>query len=345
MAGSQDQLAGAWLVARLQQPFDTELISFRPWGDPAPLCQASAVRKSPREIVREISGNRLAPSDIRVWLLRTQPSLELWKEDRFQAFGGLAKAYLLRSLASEISDPTTAVFFGPPRRTVPIDHDLASAGWHLGAFASLQAAAKWVYEEPRTTEQRHALLGSELTRSIAPGSDGAAAFQASGNDILQGARLAFALGQSDLTKEALKTQSDLRKSVADDTTKATEGARSVATGLATAIGTAIALFVARGSSATSSTVVAAIACAVSVYLFVVGVSSLRHLAIQEGLRLEWRKRFYRFLPDDDYRHMVARPIEQAELIYRVIAWLCIYASMGLIAFSADILLQGYLVRP
>lgn len=327
-----------WWVARLARPFCTGLIAFRPWGEIDSAFLAEDARKSPREVVRDVSGMNFVPEDIRLWLLRKLPTADLWTEQRFVTFVATAAPALVRSLASEVSAASNVCFTGPPRRNLAMNDQKMVSTLGLSGFLSLLSAARWVYEEPRSTDQRHALFSAELARSASPNNDVAKTLAGSGQDILQGARFAYQLGMSDLGKDALKAQSDLRKAVADDTSKSADAARSAATGLATAIATGIGLFVARSSTGTSSGVLATIAAAVAAYLLVVGISSLRHLTIQRRLRREWRKRFYRFIPDEDYRKMVTEPVEQAEQVYGVIAWLCIYAAMTLAAFGVHLLL-------
>src|SRR3546814_7567291 len=67
------------------------------------------------------------------------------------------------------------------------------------------------------------------------------AFWAAGRDVLEGSRLAFQLSQSNLSREAIKAQGDLRRAIADDMSKAAEGTRSLSGAVAVAIATAITL--------------------------------------------------------------------------------------------------------
>ena len=331
---------GAWWVARLQTRFDTETLCLVPWGEVVGDVASRECLKSPREFVREIADKRLVPDDIRPWLMaHPDRSLDLWPDVRFQVFAQCAAIALFRAIASEVVSAHDVAFIGPPRRTLPLTEK--SVVQRLGdqGFAALQHIARWVYEDIPSTEQRHALLAAEIVRSTSAQDDVAAALRTSGTDMLQGARLAYQLGLADLSKEAIKAQADLRKAVADDTAKSADGARSTAAGLATAIATGIGLFVARGINGASDGLLAAVAVAVAVYLFVVGASSLRHLEIQRRLRQVWRHRFYRFIPDDDYRKMVIEPVQQAEQVFRLIAWLCLYASEILLAVACKLFIE------
>src|SRR3546814_10231750 len=85
----------------------------------------------------------------------------------------------------------------------------------------------WVYEDIASTEQRHALFAAEFARSVSREEPIGKAFWAAGRDVLEGSRLAFQLSQSNLSREAIKAQGDLRRAIADDMSKAAEGKRSL----------------------------------------------------------------------------------------------------------------------
>lgn len=324
---------GIWWVAGLGIPFATDLVCFVPWGGSGYLPPAQAARKSPRDLVREAAQERLVPADIRLWLLHMPIEARLWIEGRFQVVAELAAPALVRCLASEVSGMSNVSFSASPRRNLILKGD-SSQTLGLSGLSALVDAARWVYEDESSTHQRHALYAAEVGRSVEANADVAAALTASGPDILQGAQFAYELAMADLGKEALRAQADLRKAVADDTARAAEGARSIATSLATAFATAIGLFVARSSSSAKPEILVAIAVLVAVYLLTVSISSFRYLSIQKSLRHEWRTRFYRFVPDLDYRKMVTEPVERAEQVYRYIAGLCFIAALGLGLFVA-----------
>src|SRR3546814_5376266 len=108
----------------------------------------------------------------------------------------------------------------------------------LEGYRNLQAAVSWVYEDIASTEQRHALFAAEFARSVSREEPIGKAFWAAGRDVLEGSRLAFQLSQSNLSREAIKAQGDLRRAIADDMSKEAEGrsspSGSVAVGIATA---------------------------------------------------------------------------------------------------------------
>src|SRR3546814_7048759 len=104
----------------------------------------------------------------------------------------------------------------------------------LEGYRNLQSAVAWVDEDSASTEQRHALFAAEFARSVSREEPIGKAFWAAGRDVLEGSRLAFQLSQSNLSREAIKAQGDLRRAIADDMSKAAEGTRTLSGAVAVA---------------------------------------------------------------------------------------------------------------
>lgn len=319
---------GVWQVACIRTPFVSGTASFNPWGQ-ADVFAPSSETKSPLELVREASEIRSVPTDARKWLLRGSISEGVWRDRGFQVFAQASFRPLVCSLASEVLGQTSVIFAGPPRLNMAIDDAELAQGLQLSGYRRLQAAVAWVYEDRSTAEQRHALFAAEFARSITRSEQLGAAIRSAGHDILEGARLAFQLSQSDLSREAIKAQGDLRKAIADDTSKAAESARTLAGAIAVAIATGITLVAARSTSTTEPWVLSLVAGVVAVYLLVVAGTGWSHLALQSQLRGQWRARFYRFVPADDYKAMVTDPARAAELPYHLIGAVSVIVSLVL----------------
>jgi len=325
---------GVWQVASVKTAFVTGIASFNPWGQ-ADVFAPSSETKSPWDLVRESSELRIVPGDIRKWLLRSAVSDALWKDRGFQVFMQASFQPLISSLASEVLGQTTMIFMGPPRLSMVLHDDDLVPNLQLLGYRRLQTAAAWVYEDRVTAEQRHALFAAEFARSVTRSETLGNAMRLAGHDILEGARLAFQLSQSDLSREAIKAQGDLRKAIADDTAKAAESARTLAGATAVAIATGVTLVAARSTTAAEPWVLSLVAGIVAIYLFVVAGSGWAHLALQSQLRDQWRRRFYRFVPADDYEAMVTAPARAAALPYHIIGCVSLIVSvaLGWLAFT------------
>lgn len=331
---SENGEGGVWQIAGLEVPFATGLASFNPWGSGDVFAPATAT-KSPLDVVREASGAQLVPADIRKWLMRGDVTEALWQDTAFRAYVAASAPALVRSLATEVVGHRAVVFSGPPRLNIALSEELLAQQLDFQGYRSLRASVAWVYEDAASTEQRHALFAAEFSRLVTRDEQIGTAFQAAGSDILEGARLAFQLSQSDLSREAIKAQGDLRKAIADDMAKAAEGTRSLSGAVAVAIATGITLLAARSTGATEPWVVSLVAAIVAGYLVVVAFNGWAYLKLQKQLRDQWRRRFYRFVPADDYEAMVTTPARSAELPYHFVAViaLIVAAVLGWMAIA------------
>ncbi|CAB4325008.1 hypothetical protein [Brucella sp. 191011898] len=324
---------GVWQIAFAEQPFSSGTISFQPWGR-SDIFSPSAGTKSPLELVREGQQMRLAPPDIRTWLLRDTATDRLENDECFKIFARYSAPALLRSLATELLTADSAIFSGPPRLNVAFKETTLSAELGLKGYQNLKLAAAWVYEDPITAEQRHALYASEVARSITRNETIASGLAEAGTNILESARLAFQLSQSELSREAIKAQADLRKSIADDTAKTAESTRSLAGALAVAIATGITLTGARATGSVDPRVLSLVAVSVSCYLVAVAASGWSFLRLQRHIRKQWRERFYRFIPSDDYKSMITDPAATADRSYHIVAGvgIIVACALALLAF-------------
>ncbi len=324
------ETAGVWQLAFSAVPFSSGLASFNPWGH-GDLFSPARETKSPLDLVREGSENRLVPSDVRKWLVRGEVDDDLWQDPAFEIFADVSAPALMRALASEALGPAI-VFNGPPRLNLALPDNLTQQLGLVG-YLALQKAAAWVYEDPASAEQRHALFASEAARSITRAEKLGEAIASAGPDILEGARLSFQLSQSEISREAIKAQGDLRRSIADDTAKAAEGTRTLAGAIAVAIATGVGLVAARSTTAAEPWVLSLVAAIVGVYLAAVATSGWMHLSLQGKLRAQWRRRFYRFIPADDYQAMVTEPANDAERPYHVMGTIALVVAAALLWLS------------
>ncbi len=304
------ELPVVW-VAGLDRDLLTATTAYRPWDSPDPF-EPNAAPPDPSRVVRLLTGR--PAEQLGRWLARDPDAdvsgrvLSPW---RAQAAGVLAAA-----LAQEVEPDGSLLFRGPPPTRF---RNSGGAKVEVGSLAALQRAAGWVYENPRELENRHGLLAAEIARTALR--DGDVSDLAAVADVaLEGARIAYGFGVSQQSRDALKTLTDLRRAVADETAKVADATRSLATAvLASAVGN-VALVVARITIAKDARFVApaafAIGVALAVYVALVIGNGAHFLAIQRDLRRDWRDRLYRFLGRDEYRRMVDDPVGRAEKAFR-----------------------------
>lgn len=320
---------GVRQLASAKLGFATFLVSFNPWGRGDVFAPAAPI-KSPLELVRESAEARVVPADIRKWLLRSPVTDLLWLDPAFQTFARAASGPLIRSLASEVIGREAVVFTGPPRLNLPVNDTNLTDDLQQAGFTQVQSAVAWIYEDPVSAEQRHGLFAAEFARSVTRNESIGDAFRKAGKDILEGARLTYQLSQSELSREAIKAQGDLRRAIADDMAKAAEGTRTLATAIAVAIATGIGLIAARSTAKGNPGVLSWVTGIVAVYLIAVTFSGWQYLRVQKSLRQQWRRRFYRFIPSEDYTAMVTTPAAQAERPYHFMGVVALAIAAALI---------------
>lgn len=300
-----------WAQA-LPRPIETSTMLYAPWGMDAEF-QPTEEPADPARVVRFL-GPRAPAGNIGRWLLRdpdtdlSGPTLTVWRE--------MACGALTESLSQEVERDGRLLFRGPPPTRFL---DEGARRVEVGALAGLQRAAAWVYENSRELENRHGLLAAEVARSALRNGD-LSDLAGVMDGALEGARIAYGFGVSQQSRDALKTLSDLRKAVSDETGKLSDTTRSLAAAvLTTAVGN-VGLIVARLTVAKDAKFVgggaAAVGIALAVYVALVVASGWHFLTIQRDLRAEWRERLYRFLGEDEYTRMVTRPVERAEKGFR-----------------------------
>ena len=137
---------------------------------------------------------------------------------------------------------------------------------------------------------------------------------------LEGAKIAYGFGVLQQSRDALKTLSDLRKAVSDETAKLADSTRSVAAAVMTSAIGNIGLVIARITVAKDFKFVglAAVVIGIALAIYVIAVisSGTHFLAIQRDLRNDWRDRLYKFLSNDEYKKMVENPVARAERAFR-----------------------------
>ncbi|CAI06383.1 hypothetical protein ebA514 [Aromatoleum aromaticum EbN1] len=310
-----------WQVARLTQRIVTHARVLQSWGEVEPY-QPSANTKSPRSLVREFGAERLAPEDVRPWLLREEVSSS-FEDPASKVWMRASSLALLNSLADEI-DPIDKKlkFKGPPKLSISVPAERASLADDIGVdhFNNLQRAASWVFENEREAELRHGLLANDIARSAGGNGDDFQCFISNISSSLDGAKVAYQVSLSDLGRDTLKMLADLRKAVTEETAKVTDATRQLVTAVAGALAISLGLIAARVSTAASYELIVAVMAVVAAYVGVVIYSGYGFIQLQRQLRRDWQPRLYRFLPRSEYESMVSKPANRAERTFFKVAW-------------------------
>lgn len=311
--------ASRWYIARLTDPLALGTRIIQPWGGIQEPCFLPAT-KSPRALVKEFGNIRRVPEDVRNWL--TSPlAFNQFSKPATQVWVCAAAVNLISCLPDEIDAESGALKFrGPPRLTLA-NFDLANDVLDHVTFNTLLKAVQWVFEHEREAEMRHILLAAELARSGMSTESTTVFLGQYLSHALESAQIAYQMALAETGRDTLKVLSDLRKAVTEETAKLSDISRQLTGSVAVAIATGIGLIAARIAANASAILVALVMIVVALYIVIVISSGVQFMRLQRQLRNDWQHRLYRFLPDAEYKRMVAIPTTKAECSFVWTAWL------------------------
>ncbi|MFD0725641.1 hypothetical protein [Lysobacter brunescens] len=319
---------GLVLVACAASSFVTESFAVSSWDAGVEGYVANG-RKSPARIVRTDGGANAVPVDVRPYLL-TENSLEKvqWDDAVFSVWAEVALRVLPCCLASDVISAANEIeFLGKPRVRIKRDAKINSSGLTKASFAGLQMAVKWVYDVEREAELRHSLLVQELSRLIDPDEGLTSVIEKRLSMALDGAKIAYEFGLQEMSKDALKGLSDLRKVVVEETHKSLDNSRQLLLSLAGAAFYALGLIAARMVSKVEPWLISVMAVVGLLYVLSIIFINSRALEQQRAMRSQWRAKLYRFLTAEEYGQLVDGPINRTEFMFRVMMWMAFFLSV------------------
>lgn len=287
----------------------------------------------PKRLVRDLSASNFVPSDLSIWILRGIEDAP-YGDGVFEEWKRHAASVYLRVLCTEIEPDGTLLFRSQP--VLRICNPGLTVDTTKRSFHELHSLATWAYENKREAETRHGLVVAEIVRA-SMSAESAKDLVANGfRGILESARHAYQLGLHELGKDALRALADLRKSVADETSKAADFTRQMTTSVAGALFAAVGVLAARLTLAKDNEAFSLVAVIVGMILFVYVVATAINgwyfIRIQRGMRSRWKERTRKFLVDEEYCELVDFPVGQAERAYDWASWISILAAFA--AFMA-----------
>ncbi|WP_405120776.1 hypothetical protein [Pseudomonas leptonychotis] len=304
-----------WEISYLEKPFLTKSRVFTPWNDGFEFFP-QVYRKNPRTLVRDYSSSSLVPADIGLWLLDGKvcdfenPVFEIWASKSIQK--------LVSTLPNEIDEVGEVLKFnGPPRLKLrfPVNEEGLFLELTKSYFLELQVAVSWVFENDREAESKQILLSAEVARSSSKEESALYFIKEHISAALAGAKIAYALAISEVSRDALKSLADLRKAVTEETAKLTDTTRQVAAAVAGSFAVGLGLLAAKAATQTQAWLLITLSIVAALYVAAVIASGVHFLFLQRSLRSEWYSRLYRFLPEAEYNRMVTLPTRSTERLF------------------------------
>ena len=326
----EQKQSNVWQVGSLTRSFSTWGSLFCPFDEIGAFEEHPAT-KDPREVVRENGAHSLVPNDIRPWLLEAsqEPPLE---DGSFQAWMAAATPFLLRALCSEVLFPTGRLSFrGPPRVQLSAPESNGFETLEQLGFFNVQEACRWVYENSRETEVRHALFSAEFARSAGEREITEIAFKDICDGVLESSKIAYQLSISELGRDTLKSLAELRKAVTEEVSKTSDTTRQIITAVGGSLSIGIGLVAAKISSVGSPIIIIGLAIVLVIYVLFMGLSGVFYLGLQRNIRSDWRSRLYSFLSSSEYKKMVSQPLFSAAINFYAVAGIGFLLSVSVLA--------------
>lgn len=291
---------------------------------------AARMRKSPRRVVRDITGGHVVPADVCPYLL-DEGSQSPRGDRAFEEWLARAASRIALTLPNEVHSGPRLEFSGPPRYAVDwLDPDAKPAvvGW----FEPLQEAVRWVYDIDREVELRHRLYTQEFARLAYGENSLSEAILKCTVSALEGARIAYAFHLQEISKDALKGLTDLRKAVADDTQKVFEATRQLCLSAAGALFYAVGLLAARAATAIPPLLFGGLLLLGMAYVGMIIMVNERAMSHQRQLRSVWRSKLYRYLTEAEFAQLVQEPTTRAEKLLTTSMWMVL--GLAALVFAA-----------
>lgn len=310
---ARDDVRSHWQVIGLHASLRCYAVTFSPWSEEPAQPRKDEVLREARRLVRETAGQRTVPACVSRWLIADRTAIPA-DSTTLAVWMRYAARKLLLALPDEIDETQRLRFKGPPRLDLDLPEDGADSAALLGreGFLDLQAALDWVFEIEREAEMRHILLAAEIARSGGTGAAADVFIKDNIGDALASAKLAYQMQLAGMSSDALKTLSELRKTVSDDTAKVAEGTRQIITAVAGALAIGAGLIAARVSGSVDPDLVKIVMILAVTYVAITILSGILFTLLQRSVRKAWQPRLYRFLAPADYASLVGDPAKKAE---------------------------------
>ena len=309
---------------------------FVPWGhnELEPLDGWQGL-DNPRKIVRDLTDSSIVPGDIRPWLLfhDREPSksavYDIWKIE--------AAKKLSRTLPLEIesNDATGIKACIKGERLTQCSYSSFTDEEWKSLFDILHRTANWVYGKSQEAESKinilnHHLSLESLTENPWPDND-------SLERALTNAKQAWRLHLKENSKDLLKALTELKGSLQSEVERVNQNTRKIVNNLwrdfMIAIGVIMLRFITK-SSQLPDFVFKWMIYSIFAYLIVSYSVTLyfncRFNSISKLNRLNWRKRLYPFIDEEEYNEIVDTPIKKGLQTYREVAWFVAFLYLVII---------------
>ncbi|MGC0867803.1 UNVERIFIED_ORG: hypothetical protein C7430_101935 [Pantoea agglomerans] len=310
----------------LQHPFSTLGFEAFPWVDKPIISEEEKYKNVPpnaKSLVRYLSNDFFPPSNVYPWILRGDNEQN---NAYFNKWKDISCINLAKSLVNELyndGERCVTLSGNPPKKI------------KFGAFEDkgqsfniLQCVSTWVFIESHESELKHTFITSELAREWPESVSFCVGLHRKLPLSYESAKLLYKAHIRSSSKDTIKSLSDLRKTLTDDTQKIVQQSRDLTASLWKDLALSISTLVIKYAIDTNkaegnSTLFSYVFIAVGLYLFISQTINLyinqKYSDILKADRKIWREKLYGFMDQDDYIKLASNPIKRASETYLIVA--------------------------
>jgi hypothetical protein len=336
-------------IAEDFESFDAATCSFAKW--PAQISLPDASGKfdptEPGKLVRDLSGQGIVPLNLGPFLLKGKIPTE---SEAFRTWALESTKKLLVSLVNEVwlrphDSETMVSVFGP--RPLKLKLGMIQ-NYDANVFNIVTEVAAWVYSNPQDVEVRHTLFTYELAREWPEADSLYARFAARSPIALESAKTAYRVHIRQSSKDTLKSLSELRKTLSEETAQVASQTHDLISALwrdfaiaASALLARVALIYADKRVVADSRPIQVLLVGTAVFLvfslYMTLSSNSRFMRIAAEGRDTWKQRLFGFLPEDDLKALAEEPIRKSVEAYNKARYIVVFlyiSIIGLLVFTA-----------
>jgi hypothetical protein len=297
----------------------------------------------PRRLVKNFGAKTVPPSVYPYLLAHEVPT----SSEVFVVWMNIAVPRLLRSLVNEVWEEggvEEVVITGTRAKriagalTAPFSTDLLEA---------TTEAARWIYASGRDVDTRFVLFTYELSREWPESRGLQAEFASRGKLALEAAQTAYRAYVQEASKDTLKSLADLRKTLNEEVTKVVSQTRDLLGTMWRDFMVAATAFIGRvilmGSDKPLSNPVPlrvllfGTAAFMTVSFILALGTNAKFMKIANANRLEWKRKLYGFLSEEDLEKLAEVPLKESTETYKIVAG-CV--GVGYFAVIACLIWSG-----
>lgn len=330
-------------IAENFDPFEAVTCSFANWPFQIVLPESSSTHDliEPGKVVRDLSGQGVVPINLGPFLLKGKMPID---SQTFRVWALESTKKLLVSLVNEVwlnhHDSATMVSIVGPR-TIKLAFGTVQT-YDQDIFNSATEAAAWVYSSPQDVEIRHTLFTYELAREWPESDSLCSRFAERSLLALESAKTAYRVHIRQSSKDTLKSLSELRKTLSEETSKVASQTRDLISALwkdfaiaASALLARIALIFADKRAVADSRPIQVLLVGTAIFLvfslYMTLSSNSRFMRIAADGRDTWKQRLFGFLPEEDLKSLAEDPIKKSIEAYNRARLIVIFLYVAIIA--------------